>query len=51
MMEIQIPGGAYINETGTRQEQIPGSSFVNEIPATQPYIDCQTGVIDFACSI
>ena len=26
----QIPGGSYVNQTGTRQAQVPGSVFVNE---------------------
>jgi hypothetical protein len=29
-MEAQIPGGYFINETGTRQAQIPGGYFINE---------------------
>jgi len=28
--ERQIPGGRYVNETGTRQAQIPGGEYVNE---------------------
>lgn len=29
----QIPGGPFVNETGTRQAQIPGGPFVNETAA------------------
>lgn len=28
--QYQIPGDAFINETGTRQYQIPGGGFINE---------------------
>jgi hypothetical protein len=28
--ERQIPGGPFVNETGTAQRQIPGGPFVNE---------------------
>jgi hypothetical protein len=31
--QAQIPGGGFINETGTRQAQIPGDGFVNETVA------------------
>ena len=31
--QAQIPGGEFINETGTRQAQIPGDGFVNETAA------------------
>lgn len=30
MAERQVPGGQYVNETGTAQRQIPGWQFVNE---------------------
>ena len=30
MAQRQIPGGSFINETGTVQRQIPGGSFINE---------------------
>jgi hypothetical protein len=28
--EYQIPGGPYVNETGTAQRQIPGGPYINE---------------------
>jgi len=31
--ERQIPGGTFVNETGTRQAQIPGGAYVNETVA------------------
>jgi hypothetical protein len=34
--ERQIPGGPFVNETGTAQRQIPGGSFVNETAGTAP---------------
>lgn len=34
--ERQIPGGAFVNETGTRQAQIPGAQLVNETVASGP---------------
>jgi hypothetical protein len=30
VVERQIPGGPYVNETGTLQAQIPGGQYVNE---------------------
>jgi len=30
MAERQVPGGPFVNETGTAQRQIPGGPFVNE---------------------
>ena len=29
----QVPGGAYVNETGTAQYQVPGYQYVNETSA------------------
>jgi hypothetical protein len=34
MAQRQIPGGPFVNETGTRQAQIPGGAFVNETVST-----------------
>lgn len=31
--ERQIPGGQFVNETGTAQRQLPGGPFVNETVA------------------
>lgn len=33
MAERQIPGGPFVNETGTAQRQIPGAPFINETVA------------------
>jgi len=41
--ERQIPGGAYVNQTGTRQAQIPGSGYVNENVSTGVTITCTVG--------
>lgn len=30
MSERQVPGGAFVNETGTFERQIPGGGFINE---------------------
>jgi hypothetical protein len=34
--QSQIPGGPFVNETGTRQSQIPGGPYINETVSTTP---------------
>jgi hypothetical protein len=34
--EARIPGGGFMNETGTREARVPGCCFVNETISTIP---------------
>lgn len=34
MAERQVPGGPFVNESGTAQRQVPGGPFVNETVST-----------------
>ena len=42
-VQSQIPGGVYLNETGTLQAQIPGSIYANESQSSGVTISCTVG--------
>lgn len=36
LFQTQIPGGAYVNVTNSRQEQIPGWQYINQDATSAP---------------